>query len=285
VTDGALRADRPRGADRVRSHELAIVLRTTGRRARQVWLGCKRCALSGTDHRDPRTEEGCPVTETRTGLPAAVSSGYPDRIAGGYFVRVPGRSSRRQFRSGYTMTVQRLARSRPNGGRARPQQSLWRGATLPRFQAARSRFKTTPSPRDVVNRALAAAAQQPAAAVAIRSTRLVSKSPEVKSTGVVTCTVEKPPLRPCEKVSGRGRPLFTTSLRAKSPERPKGGWDSQGKARSLVGPSLGSFDREAVERRGPGGFSPRIHQAGGLGTASPASPSASSNAVPPSASS
>jgi hypothetical protein len=86
-TDGALRADRPRGADRVRSHELAIVLRTTGRRARQVWLGCKRCALSGTDHRDPRTEEGCPVTETRTGLPAAVSSGYPDRIAGGYFVR------------------------------------------------------------------------------------------------------------------------------------------------------------------------------------------------------
>ena len=118
VTDGALRADRPRGADRVRSHELAIVLRTTGRRARQVWLGCKRCALSGTDHRDPRTEEGCPVTETRTGLPAAVSSGYPDRIAGGYFVRVAGQDCRRQFRSGYTMTVQRLARSRPNGGRA-----------------------------------------------------------------------------------------------------------------------------------------------------------------------
>jgi protein-tyrosine phosphatase len=38
----------------------------------------------------------------------------------------------------------------------------------------------------------------------------------------------------------------------KSPERPQGGRDSQGKARSLVGPSLGSFDREAVERGGAG---------------------------------
>jgi hypothetical protein len=130
---------------------LAIVLRTTGRRARQVWLGCKRCALSGTDHRDPRTEEGCPVTETRTGLPAAVSSGYPDRIAGGYFVRVAGQDCRRQFRSGYTMTVQRLARSRPNGGRATPQQS--HGAERPFLgfrPHARQKFKTTPSPRDVV---------------------------------------------------------------------------------------------------------------------------------------
>jgi hypothetical protein len=52
---------------------------------------------------------------------------------------------------------------------------------------------------------------------------------------------------------GFGPPLrepVTTSLRVKSPERPQGGRDSQGKARSLVGPSLGSFDREAVERGG-----------------------------------
>ena len=150
VTDGALRADRPRGADRVRSHELAIVLRTTGRRARQIWLGCKRCALSGTDHRDPRTEEGCPVTETRTGLPAAVSSGYPDKTAGGYFVRVAGQDCRRLLRSGYAMTAQRLARSHPNGGRATPQQS--HGAERPflGFRPHARQKKTTPSPRDVV---------------------------------------------------------------------------------------------------------------------------------------
>jgi hypothetical protein len=129
---------------------LAIVLRTTGRRARQVWLGCKRCALSGTDHRDPRTEEGCPVTETRTGLPAAVSSGYPDKTAGGYFVRVAGQDCRRLFRPGSrtrlppaisfglhhdgSTTCAITSKRRTRQTSAEP----WRGATLPRFQAARS---------------------------------------------------------------------------------------------------------------------------------------------------
>jgi hypothetical protein len=207
VTDGALRADRPRGADRVRSHELAIVLRTTGRRARQVWLGCKRCALSGTDHRDPRTEEGCPVTETRTGLPAAVSSGYPDRIAGGYFVRVAGQDCRRLFRPGSrtrlppatsfglhhdgSTTCAITSKRRTRQTSAEP----WRGATLPRFQAARSSEENHSVAKGRREQGSAAAAQQPAAAVAIRSTRLVSTSPEVRSTGVVTYTVEKPPLR------------------------------------------------------------------------------------------
>jgi hypothetical protein len=99
---------------------------------------------------------------TRTGLPAATSSGYPDRIAGGYFVRVPGQDCRRLFRPGSrtglppatsfglhhdgptTCAITSKRRTRQTS--AEP----WRGATLPRFQAARSRFKTTPSPRDVV---------------------------------------------------------------------------------------------------------------------------------------
>jgi hypothetical protein len=41
--------------------------------------------------------QSCPASRTR--LPAADSSGQPDKIAGGYFVRPGGQDCRRLFRS------------------------------------------------------------------------------------------------------------------------------------------------------------------------------------------
>jgi hypothetical protein len=202
-----------------------------------------------------------PRPENRRGVPGDRD---PDRIAGGSFVRVPGQDCRRLFRPGSrtrlppaisfglhhdgSTTCAIASKRRTRHTSAEP----WRGATLPRFQAARSRFKTTPSPRDVVtgSRCGRSAARRSCGDPLYDVSSVCH--PSVRSTGVVTSPSRS---HPCGFEPPLREPV-TTSLRVKSPERPQGGRDSQGKARSLVGPSLGSFDREAVERRGRGGLRP-----------------------------
>jgi hypothetical protein len=113
---------------------------------------------------------------------------------GGYFVRVPGRSSRRQSRSGYAMTANDLrdrvqTSDTPNLSRAmaRSDPSSVSGRTL-----AVQNHSVAKGRRE---QGSAAAAQQPAAAVAIRCTPLTSKAAGHETTGNASLTRSKPPLR------------------------------------------------------------------------------------------